>query len=543
MSLCHRSRQYNGALDFNSALNGSKPLNTLYTAGQCRALDRLAIEQQGVSGFALMERAGRAAFEAVLHHWPAVRRMTICCGRGNNAGDGYIVAGFARQMGFAVELLQLGDAAALMGDAALARDRALAAGVEIRSDWPAAPAGELIVDALLGTGLRGALAPAFADAVRWINRSALPVLALDLPTGVDADTGAVTDPVIRAAASIMFIGRKLGLYTGPAVSVAGTRLFAGLGVDRSIHRQVRGTALLTYQDLDAQARVPARDPGAYKQSFGHVVVLGGDFSMGGAPLMAAEAALRVGAGLVSVITRAVHRPAILARRPEIMVVDADDDEARQAALQRASCLVVGPGLGRAPWGLELLREALAFGRPAVLDADGLQGFAELALPARGAIIGTPHPGEAAALLGTDTAAVQRDRQGAAAALVTRLGGVVVLKGAGTVIAAPGELAGAAPRQLGVCKHGNPGMASAGMGDVLSGVIGGLLAQGLSDADAAIAGTCLHSLAADVAAARVGQRSLLAMDLLQPMIEILMAEASAGSMPLAATDALAGYGAP
>jgi ADP-dependent NAD(P)H-hydrate dehydratase / NAD(P)H-hydrate epimerase len=475
-----------------------------------------------------MARAGRAAFDSLLQHWPRARAVTVCCGKGNNAGDGYVLAALARAAGLGVELLQLGDPAQLAGAAAQARDQAVAAGVAIVMDWPEAPAGDVLVDALLGTGLRGPLAPAFADAVRWINAAGRPVLALDLPTGVDADTGAVTDPAVRAAVTVMFIGRKLGLYTGPGVSFAGRREFVELGVTAGVYRQVPGCPLLDYATLGPARRLPPRDPGAYKQSFGHLVVVGGDASMGGAPLMAAEAALRVGAGLVSVITRAAHRPAIIARRPELMVVDADDAFARAAALERATCLVIGPGLGREPWGEALLREALALGKPTVLDADGLQGLAALGLVPSGPIVGTPHPGEAAALLRSSTAAVQADRPGAVLALAARLGGVAVLKGAGTLIAAAGAAPGQAAQLLGVCAHGNPGMASAGMGDVLSGVIGSLLAQGLGPTDAAVAGVCLHSLAADRAVARLGQRSLLATDLLEPIIAILAEESAAES---------------
>jgi len=473
-----------------------------------------------------MQRAGRAAFESLLQHWPSARTITVCCGKGNNAGDGYVVAALAREAGLRVELLQLGDAGQLAGDAALARDRAVALGVTITTVWPSAPAGDVVVDALLGTGLRGGLAAPFAEAVRWINDARRPVLALDLPTGVDADTGAATDPAVRADVTVMFIGRKLGLYTGAGVALAGVREFAGLGVAAEVYRQVPGSPLLEYASLGPSRRLRPRDRGAYKQSFGHVVVIGGDLSMGGAPLMAGEAALRVGAGLVSLVTRAAHRPAILARRPEIMVVDADDAFARSAALERASCLVVGPGLGREPWGEALLREAVALGKPTVLDADGLQGVAALGLVPTGPVVGTPHPGEAAALLRSTSAAVQADRPVAVRALAQRLRGVAVLKGAGTLVAdASGR---EAAELLGVCAHGNPGMASAGMGDVLSGVIGGLLAQGLAPADAAVAGVCLHSLAADHAAARLGEPSLLATDLLEPIIAILAADAAARS---------------
>jgi NAD(P)H-hydrate epimerase len=355
------------------------------------------------------------------------------------------------------------------------------------------------------------------------------VLALDLPTGVDADTGAATDPAVRAAVTVMFIGRKLGLYTGAGVAFAGRREFAGLGVAKPVYRQVPGCPLLDYAGLGSECRLPPRDPGAYKQSFGHVAVIGGDFGMGGAPLMAAEAALRVGAGLVSVITRAAHRPAILARRPEVMVVEADDAFARAAVLQRATCLVVGPGLGREPWGEALLGEALALGKPTVLDADGLHGLAVRGLVPNGPVIGTPHPGEAGALLGVGSADIQADRPAAARALAERLRGVAVLKGPGTLVAALGS--GGTAALHGVCSHGNPGMASAGMGDVLAGVIGGLVAQGLAPAGAAVAGTCLHSLAADRAAARLGQRSLLATDLIGEIIALLAAE-EAGTLPRA-----------
>jgi NAD(P)H-hydrate epimerase len=243
--------------------------------------------------------------------------------------------------------------------------------------------------------------------------------------------------------------------------------------------------------------------------------------MGGAPIMAAEAALRVGAGLVSVLTRAEHRPAMLARRPEAMVIDADDATARAEAFGRATCLVVGPGLGRDAWGLSLLRAALDSGLPLVLDADGLNGLAHTGWRPSGPVIGTPHTGEAANLLGVATETVQRDRPAAALALATRLGGEAVLKGAGSLIAT--FAADQTPQLMGVCGHGNPGMASAGMGDVLAGVIGGLLAQGLTPAAAALAGTCLHSAAADQAAHQRGERSLLATDLLEPLAMLVAAE--------------------
>jgi NAD(P)H-hydrate epimerase len=285
-------------------------------------------------------------------------------------------------------------------------------------------------------------------------------------------------------------------------------------VPGAIFALVPGVPLLRVDALGAAGLgLPRRDANAYKQALGHVLVVGGDYSMGGAVAMAAEAALRVGAGLVSVLTRAAHRPAILARRPELMVVDADDAAARQSVFGKASTLVVGPGLGRDPWGHALLREALDLGLPTLLDADGLNGLARLDLRPTQALVITPHAGEAAHLLGVTPGEIQQDRLGSALRLADRVNGVAVLKGAGTIVASAGEV-------LGVCGHGNPGMASAGMGDVLSGIIGGLIAQLPTPAAAAIVGTCLHSAAADLAAQQLGQPSLLATDLLPHLIELL-----------------------
>ncbi|MGA1370258.1 MAG: NAD(P)H-hydrate dehydratase [Pseudomonadales bacterium] len=497
---------------------GSAPVPLLCTAAQCRALDQAGAHALGIPTYELMLRAGRAALELLVQAWPNARCITICCGKGNNAGDGYVVAALARDRGLEVELLQVGSEAQLVGDAASARDAALAVAIVPVTEWPSAPRGDVVVDALLGTGLRGALAPPYAAAVDWINGSGRPILALDLPSGVEADTGAAASPAVQATVTLQFIGRKIGLYTGAGVDHAGVRRFDALGLDSRLLSAVEGVPLWRVASLPVWARLPPRAQSAYKQRFGHVLVIGGDHHMGGAPIMAAEAALRVGAGLVTVLTRSEHQPALLARRPEAMVIDADDGSARKEAFLRASCLIVGPGLGRQAWGRQLLREALDSGLPMVLDADGLNGLADTGWHASGPIIGTPHVGEAATLLGVQTAVVQRDRPAAAEALAARLGGVAVLKGAGSLVAALAE--GGAARVLGVCAHGNPGMASAGMGDVLAGIIGGLLAQGLPAAAAALTGTCLHSAAADRASARLGERSLLATDLLVDLIALL-----------------------
>ena len=492
-------------------------MTSLYTSAQCRELDRIAIVEHGIPGFELMLRAGRAAFDELATRWPRARSITVFCGKGNNAGDGYVIAGLARETGFDAQILQVG-AGHLKGDAALARQWAAERGAT-PEPADAAARGEVLVDALLGTGLQGPPREAFADAVSRINAGGRPVLAVDVPTGISGDTGAAPGAAVRADVTVSFIGAKLGLHTGPGLSLRGDLIHARLGVPQSVFDAVPGCPLLTFQP----EWLPPLGVNLYKHRAGHLVVVGGDFNMGGAPLMAAEAALRTGAGLVSVVTRAVHRPAILSRRPEIMVQDADDTEAVADLFRRATALVIGPGIGRGTWGENLFRAAVAVPGPMLIDADGLRWLAELdatvAAPApaaapepAAALVVTPHAAEAAQLLGTAAAEVEADRPGSALKLAQTVGGVAVLKGAGTVCA--GEAL------LGVCGHGNPGMATAGMGDVLSGVIGSLLAQGMSTPRAATAGVCLHSLAADLAAGRRGRRGLVATDLFDTIAELL-----------------------
>ena len=480
-------------------------MRTLHTSAQCRELDRLMIEQEGIAGFELMQRAGRAAFDELLHRWSGIRSVSICCGKGNNAGDGYVIAGLGQEIGLKVQLLQVGDAAQLRGDASLAKAWAEERGIA-RGQGDAPFTGEVIVDALLGTGLRGPLRAPFKTAVERINASGLPVLAVDVPSGVNADTGAVADAAVRADLTVSFIGAKLGLHTGPGLAARGALVQAGLGVTDAVLAQVPGCPWLQFE----AAELPAPSINQHKHGMGHLVVAGGDAGMGGAPLMAAEAALRTGTGLVSLLTRPEHQAAILARRPELMAQDAGDAQRATALLGRASAVVVGPGLGRTPWGERLLRLALAAGKPTVIDADGLRWLAELELRPMDELIITPHPGEAAAMLATSTAGIETDRPAAALALAREFNAVAVLKGPGTLCAAD-EL-------LGLCAHGNPGMATAGMGDVLAGVIGGLLAQGLNPRRAATLGTCLHGWAADRAAESRGRRGLIATDLFDVIAE-------------------------
>jgi NAD(P)H-hydrate epimerase len=478
----------------------------LYSTAQIRALDAHAIESLGVSGYTLMKRAGEAALRYLRTRWPMAHRIVIVCGNGNNGGDGYVLARLARDARWHVHVIALEPPRA-GSDAEHACSDWVATGGSVLDADAALPPAEVVVDAIFGTGL--ARAPE-GVARRWIeaiNSSGRPVLALDVPSGVNSDSGEVPGVAVRADATASFVAHKRGLFTGAARDHCGQVGLDALGVPQSVFAATPPDALL----LDAatiRQWLPPRLDNAHKGNFGHVLAIGGDAGMGGAIRLAGEAALRAGAGLVSVATRAAHVTALNAARPELMAAGVEGPQELDALLQRASVVAVGPGLGQRAWGHALWHAALGAGKPQVLDADALNLLARDRSAVRGDAILTPHPGEAARLLDIDTAAIAKDRFAAARAIAQRYSAVTVLKGAGTLIASPGG-------ELAVCPWGNPGMASGGMGDVLTGVIAGLLAQGLSTWQAACGGVALHALAGD-AAAHAGQAGMVAGDLFTPL---------------------------
>jgi len=479
----------------------------LYRAEQVREMDRIATQTYGISGEELMERAGQAAFALLRERWPDARRLLVVCGPGNNGGDGYVVARLALEQGLDTLLVQLGHTARIRGEAASHRQHYLdAGGGEILdAGWPVD--SDVIVDAIFGTGLERAIGGHWADAIQRINRGARPVLALDVPSGIHADSGSVLGIAVNAAATISFLGLKQGLFTGAAPDYVGEVFYHALEVPaRLFASQIHAARR---QDWKRQRGVlPARRRTAHKGEFGHVLVIGGNHGMGGAARLAGEAALRCGAGLVSLAIRAEHAATIAASRPELMAHGLDDACGLAPMLARASVIVLGPGLGDDDWAYTLFDAALAAGKPGVLDADGLNRLAGLSTPSdlAGWVL-TPHPGEAARLLETSIHEIQSDRFAALRALQARFpGATIVLKGAGSLVSA------AAGKPPSVCDVGNPGMASGGMGDVLGGVIGALLAQHLSADEAAIFGVCAHAEAADRAVMGPGERGLLASDL-------------------------------
>lgn len=474
----------------------------LYTAGQVRDLDRRAIHELGIPGYELMTRAGHATLNALHALWPATGSVTVLCGPGNNGGDGYVIARAARALGLRTHVVALGDPQQLKGDARQAHADFIAAGGRCEPWSPALLDSDVIVDALYGTGLARAVTGDAAKLIEAANASGRPIVSVDIPSGLHADTGAVLGVAARAALTVTFIGRKLGLYLGAGPEHVGHVVFDDLRVPLATYDAATPQARLL-DVSDVREALPRRRRAAHKGDHGHVLVVGGGPGMPGAARLAGEAALRAGAGLV---TLAVHpdNVGIVAARPELMCVATGSAADLAAAMSRATVIAIGPGLGQTEWARAQFQAAVANGKPLVVDADALNLLAASPLRNDHWVL-TPHPGEAARLLGTTSATVQSDRLGAAGALHARYGGIVVLKGAGSIVRGGAGTPG-------LCDRGNPGMAAGGMGDVLTGVIAGIAAQCASLDLAARAGVFVHAQAGDLAARR-GERGLLASDVL------------------------------
>jgi len=483
----------------------------LYDADGARAFDRIAIEELGVPGIDLMRAAGRASDRVRRGRFAGLRRIVVAAGPGSNGGDGCEVARLAHAAGCAVAVLRVAERAST-GDAARAQADAAAAGVPIRERPDGAIAddladADLVVDALLGTGARGAPRGAVARAIEAITASGLPVLALDQPSGVDASTGEVPGPAVQADCTVAYHCDRLGLRVEPGRGLAGDVVVAPIGIPDGIRVAPAAVRVASAAGLIA----PRTDTGS-KYAAGAVLVVGGAVGMAGAPLLAAEAALRAGAGVVTVLVPdAVHATAAGWLREAMVRPLGDDPAARIAAYaERAAAVVLGPGIGRDAPADAIVRAALALDRPLVVDADALWWCAADPAPlaARTAPTAiTPHSGEAARLLGCTARQVQDDRLQAAQTLAAQLGGTVVLKGSGSVIAA-------ASRRPQINPTGNALLATAGTGDVLAGMIGAALARGLSAWEAARLSVHRHGASADAWARCHPGRAMTASDLMR-----------------------------
>lgn len=526
-------------------LNQDFPKAVFKTA-DIRGLETIAIQEAGMGEQDLMEAAGASLWEAIQQRWPVVRKMVVVCGKGNNGGDGYVLARLAHEQKCEVTVLQLADIAELTGSASSAAEACKKAGV-VMKPWSSglfvSLKAELVVDALLGIGIKGAPRGVFKEAIIQMNANEAPVLSVDIPSGLEADTGRALGEVIQAVVTVTFLGLKAGLLTGRGLHFSGEILGSTLGLTPDFYASFKPVAT-TLDEAILKQHLPKRARDAHKGCFGHVLLIGGNAGLMGAIALAAQACLRVGAGLVSVGTRRMHAPFISANHLEIMAHSIEGEAKLEALLDRSTVIAIGPGLGQDDWSANVLKVVLARQAiPKVMDADALNHISneQFCDVPRDDWILTPHPGEAARLLQglkgsgkppswvvkamenkevSDADSVDKPQgivppssQGlesgrlqAATKLQAHYGGVVVLKGAGTVICGP---EGAAS----ICPIANPGMATGGMGDVLTGVIAGLLAQGLPPMEAAQVGVYLHAAAGREAAGEAGERGLLASDML------------------------------
>ena len=479
----------------------------IYAVADVRKIDHAAINDAGISGYALMTRAAQAALDAARAEFPDAKRWQVVCGSGNNGGDGYVLARLAALQGIGVSVLTLADPETLSGDAATACvDFAAEGGVLANFEGALDDAAELLVDALLGSGIERDVTGQYAEVIKALNAHPAPVLALDIPSGLNADSGAVMGMAVRANLTVTFVGLKGGLFLDTGPEYTGRLCFAGLDIPEECYAGKFAKMRRISSDLVRSALSP-RKRNAHKGDFGHVLVIGGGAGMPGAVRLCGEAALRSGTGLVSIATDPAHAAFLTVDRPELMSVGVANAQDLQPLLEKATIIALGPGLGSNDWSQTLFDAALQSGLPLVVDADALNLLAATD-ERRDDWVLTPHPGEAARLLDTNSNDIQADRSGALASLRQKYGGTVILKGSGSLVSSHDG-----PDWL--CSAGNPGMASPGMGDVLTGIVVAMRAQGLAPERAAVAAVEIHAQAGDAAAA-AGQRGLLASDLLEEL---------------------------
>jgi hydroxyethylthiazole kinase-like uncharacterized protein yjeF len=496
----------------------------IVSSEQVRKIEPKAAQIAGCTMFELMQRAGEAAFKVLKQQWPKVQNIIVVAGNGNNAGDGYVLAKLAKQQGINVVVICEQPERELAGDAKQAQLEWQQHGGETQQfaelDYKLF---DVVVDALLGTGVTGEVKLAFQTVIQKINRANIPVLSIDLPSGMFANTGQALPLCIDADVTITFIATKPGLVSGIGKEFCGKLIFADLGVGKEFFDIARSEAQLV--DWSMLQPLQTRPVHGHKGSFGKLLCIGGNQGMAGAIRLSAEAALRCGVGLVKVYCHESSSISISAGRPEIMLTHKE----LEAALEWCSCIVVGPGLGQDNWAHQQFSSLFEYlkhhPKPLVIDADGLNLLAAMkdkaavqnTLARLPALVLTPHPGEASRLLNCNIAKIESDRYLSSQHIAQKYQSVCVLKGAGTIIQMQ-ELHQV--RGCFVCKGGNPGMATAGMGDLLTGVVGAFLAQGFTSQKAAVYGVCAHAEAGDRVAIQYGQRGMIASDLLQPLRAIV-----------------------
>ncbi|MGM0526233.1 MAG: NAD(P)H-hydrate dehydratase [Pseudomonadota bacterium] len=496
-------------MSYRTNYNGSLS-QSLYRAEQVQNGEKQAAKQAGVSMRALMAAAGNAVFLQIQRELPEHARLALFCGEGNNGGDGYVIARLAQQAGYRVSVFALKPGAELTdvenNDAHHSR-QAWRDANNSESDFADFNSDnfDAIVDAVFGVGLSRPLEGKVADWVDSVNQSALPVFAVDIPSGINADTGTVAGAAIKAQRTVTMIAKKRGMYTSDARHYCGEISLAELGVGPHFQQQQTADWFLAGA-TDYHSWLGERPINSHKGDYGHVLIVGGHPGMPGAVTLAMQAALRTGAGKVSVACHPANASVVSSAQAEGMVHGVESAQQLESLLQQATVVVLGPGLGTTDWSKELFDAVMHTSLPILIDADGLNLLAKENISSKQFIL-TPHPGEAARLLGKSSKEVEQDRFAAVEQLRKKYQGQVLLKGAGSLVASE--------RGNFIIARGSPAMASGGMGDCLSGFIGALLAQRLSPEQALIAGTYWHAVAGEMAA-KDGCRGTLASDLFEPL---------------------------
>ena len=473
----------------------------LYQREQVYRLDQQTMQLDGQSSQSLMLKAATATWNAIQQRWPDSRHIVIFAGAGNNGGDAFAIACLARQEGKQISLFMIGEEARQSQESAYYRKSWVDLGGEILSWSGQCPDCDIIIDGLLGIGCNKALDSSWQSWVSEINASPAIRVSIDIPSGLNANTGNAMPAAIRADLSVSFIGRKVGCWLSDGPDFCGELLFDDLGISSSA---VASESAVCHIMNDGNIELPkARLHNTHKNQLGHILVVGGDKGMSGAVRLAAMAALRSGAGLVSVCIHPENYTAIAAADPELMVAGWEDLD---RLLERATVVVVGPGLGQTDKACQLLDQLTSCQKPMLIDADALQVDFLNKLQSTQTVI-TPHPGEAARLMNCSAAQIQQDRIQAMQVLTERWAGACVLKGSGSLV-------GQRDMPMSLCANGHAGMATAGSGDVLVGMIAGYMGQGLSELQAARCGVYLHASSADYYARNQQAETMVASDLIR-----------------------------
>ena len=499
----------------------------LYTASETRKIDNLAIKEKGVSGYSLMQMAAEFTLDVILREFSPVEELIIFCSKGKNSGDGFLLGSFAKEFGLEVTIVMSNTSNVLKGVSRKAFEEMKDAKVKIISTKSVEKLKvsnkAVIVDALIGTGLKGNLRKNIKESILALNKLGvkLPVLSLDIPSGINPDTGDADDIAVYADITATFVAQKRGCFTSVGKKFSGEIVYSDLGIPKNLFSKITSTSYVVDYE-DSISKVVYREQDAHKGHFGNVLIVGGDRGLGGAGLLSSRAAVYSGAGLTSLVTRPEHVSASLVSCPEVMVKGVDSGQDIEEHLVKPDVIAIGPGLGQSAWSEQMIQrvfwEAEKRDISVIMDADALNLLTKLKLssdlPKR--LILTPHPGEAARLLNTSVAVIESNRFSAAAKIQKKFNATVVLKGSGTVICHKSG----GTQKWGICDSGNPGMATGGMGDVLTGIIAGLLAQGLTLKEAAEAGVDLHAKAADQASLEFGEAGLTSSDVINELKYLL-----------------------